>query len=79
MTQVSKKAELVEFEILQGLEEPARTVSPWSMLRFAAMALTSLALFAVILAFGILVMVPLLVIFVIAGTVSSLLPDRARS
>ena len=78
MTQVTKKSEFVEFEILQETEKTPRTASPWATFRFVAMGLAGLALFGGMLAFGMLVTLPLLIFFAIARIISTLLPAGAR-
>lgn len=79
MTQVTaKKAEYVEFELVKEAGGVVRATSPWRMLRFAAMGVIGLALFAVMLVVGVLLVIPFLIFFAIARILSTLLPVRPR-
>ncbi len=53
-----------EFEIVQGPERPVHEVSPGSVVHFFILGLIGLAVFIVILAIGVFILIPLLIFIV---------------
>ena len=72
MIGTAKKAEFVEFEIVRESEEAPRTSPPWATLRWVPRGLAGAGLLIVLLAFGVLLMVPLLIMALIARLTSKL-------
>ncbi len=70
---MTEKVEFAEFEIVRGSEQSVRAAPSWSAFRFFMLGFVGLAVFIVVLAIGVFILIPLLMFIWVVRTLSSLL------